>query len=213
MTKLSFEERSRPFYEQFPEIKVDSDEIRLMFSELVKSNKIHSEQINSFQNINSKKDKQLERFINNSVSKYFINGIIIVSGYKYKTENNEEGELDGMIIGKDEDGKNTVVFVETKSDMNSGWRIAQSQMNRTLAHWRFLKELVSDGDSEDDLQIYLNDINSLRVREFKDYKIRCAFGANEFSQETAGQFKQFKKYHWLSVVKIKDDGFHVMRRC
>lgn len=212
INKLSIEERIRPFHEQFPELKIDNDEIRLMVVELVKSNKKHDTQIQNFQNINSKKDKQLEKFINDSVSKYLVNGTILASGYEYKTADDENGELDGIIVGKDENEKNTIVFVETKSDMNSGWKVAQKQMNRTLAHWRFLKEIVSDENSTDDIVKYSKDIETLKVKEYKDYRIKCAFGANEFSQETVGQFKQFNKYRWLRIVKVKDDGFQVVRQ-
>jgi len=178
---------------------------------LLESNRIHDIQIKDIQNVNIKRDKQLEKFVNDSVVKYLGNGNTVASGYKYITEDGCDGELDGMVNGKDEDGKNTVVFIETKSDMNSGWKVAQMQMNRTIAYWRFLKELISDDVTNDVLEKYRADIETLRVKEFKDYKIRCAFGANEFSQKTVTQFKQFKRYHWLKIVKLKDDGFQVVR--
>jgi hypothetical protein len=212
LVKLTIEKESRPFHEQFPEVNMSMKEMQELAASLLESNRIHTIQIQNFQNINSKKDKQLEKFINDSVSKYLVNGTILASGYEYKTEDNKSGELDGMIVGKDEDGKNTVVFVETKSDMNSGWRVAQEQMLHTVAHWRFLKEIISDEYSKDDIVKYSKDIETLKVRAFKDYRIKCAFGANEFSQETVGQFKQFNKYRWLRIVKVKDDGFRVVRQ-
>lgn len=210
LIRLSIEKEDRPFHEQFPEVSTNIDKILKETSLLLETTKIHSSQIMTFQNVNNKKDLQLEQFVNNAVSKYFMNGIVLVSGYKYKTEQGNAAELDGVIIGKDENGMDAIVFVETKSDMNSGWKIAQTQMLRTLAHWRFLKEIVSDKDTNI-LQTYANDIDILNVKEFKDYKIRCAFGANDFSQETVKKFNSFNKYHWLRIVKLKDDGFQVIR--
>ena len=211
ISKLNVELGSRPFKERFPEIVTDIDKMLELATSLLESNRIHDIQIKDIQNVNIKRDKQLEKFVNDSVVKYLGNGNIVASGYKYITEDGCDGELDGMVNGKDEDGKNTVVFIETKSDMNSGWKVAQMQMNRTIAYWRFLKELISDDVTSDILEKYTNDIKTLRVKEFKDYKIRCAFGANEFSQKTVTQFKQFKRYHWLKIVKLKDDGFQVVR--
>lgn len=214
LMRLNLEKESRPFNEQFPEINLSMKEMQELAASLLKTSIKHDQQLKTIQNINNKKDIQLEKFVNDSISNYFTNGIILASGYKYKTNDDEDGELDGIIIGKDEHDKNVIVFVETKSDMDSGWKTAQKQMYRSINHWRFLCELVSDDNDDNDelLKIYKMDIDTLKVKEYKNYKVRCAFGANVFSQTTIMKFKQFNRYNWLSVIKTQDSGFSVVRR-
>lgn len=207
LMRLNLEKESRPFNEQFPEINLSMKEMHELAASLLKTSLKHDQQLKTIQNINNKKDIQLEKFVNESVSNYFTNGIILASGYKYKTNDDEDGELDGIVIGKDEHDKNVIVFIETKSDMDSGWRIAQKQMNRSINHWKFLCELVSDennGHINELLEIYKMDIDTLKVKEYRNYKIRCVFGANTFSQIIISKFKQFNRYNWLSVIKTQD---------
>ena len=81
--------------------------------------------------------------------------------------------------------------------MNSKWNNATKQMSRTLLHWNFLKELNASGE----FGVHDEDIKKFKVERFKEFELRCAFGADHFDVSTVGQFKQFKRYRWLKVSK------------
>lgn len=190
MHKLTMEEQSRPFHEQFPEVNMSMEEMKRIAATLLKSSKEQSEKLNSIHNISRKHDKKLEEFVNNAVAKYFC-GNVILSGYKYKTESKDDGEVDGDVVGINETGKDTIVFIETKSDMDSAWRKTVQQMHKTIAHWRYLKEIITGPENADDREMFKEDIEKFQVENLKDFEVRCAFGANFFSDETTGQFKDF----------------------
>lgn len=135
------------FQEQFPETNLSMEQMQELAKTLLITTKSHNESISAIKKKERKHDRKLEELINNAVAKYF-KGTVILSGYKYKTADGEDGELDGMIVGVNEEGKNTVVFVETKSDMNSKWDDTTKQMHRTLLHWNYLKELYTADDIE-----------------------------------------------------------------
>jgi predicted RNA-binding protein with RPS1 domain len=209
--KLTSEERSRPFHEQFPEVNMTIEGMKEIAASLLTASKTQATQLKQLQNMNRKHDKKLEEFINNAVAQYF-KGTVILSGYDYTTEAGDEAEVDGIVVGNDENGKASIVFIETKSDMDSGWKDAKTQMLRTISHWRYLRELVSSETNEIQERVK-NDIEKFQVAKYKDYIVRCAFGANYFKDETLGQLRNdFKKYKWLRVTKNVDDNYKVTRQ-
>ena len=207
MMKLTTEEQSRPFEEQFPELTMTVKELKDAATALYAESKAQKETLKNIQKKGKKHDDKLEELINNAVARYF-KGTVVLSGYNYKTADDEDGELDGMVVGVDENGKNVVVFIETKSDMNSKWNDATKQMNRVLLHWNYLKELYASNE----FGVHDEDIKNFRVESCKDFEIRCAFGADHFDVSTIGQFKQFRRYRWLKVSKNEDIHYTVTRQ-
>jgi hypothetical protein len=166
--------------------------------------------LNKIENVDRKRDTLLERDINSSVAKYF-KGLVILDGYEYVTSAGDSGEIDGVVVGTDEDGKNCIVFIETTNDMNKKYKDAQNQMSRTISHWLCLKEFINNADEENE-QKFKNDLEKFQVRNYQDYYIRCAFGANFFDNSIVPQFKDFKGRKWLKVVKIHDHSYEVTRQ-
>ena len=158
---------------------------------LYAESKAQKETLKNIQKKGKKHDDKLEELINNAVARYF-KGTVVLSGYNYKTADDEDGELDGMVVGVDENGKNVVVFIETKSDINSKWNDAIYQMNRMLLHWNYLKELYASND----YGLHNEEIKNFKIESCKDFEIRCAFGADHFDELTVGQFKQLQRYRW-----------------
>lgn len=90
--------------------------------------------------------------------------------------------------------------------MNSKWGDATQQMHRTLFHWNYLKELYT----ADDIETHEEDIKRFQIEKYKDFQVRCAFGADHFDISTSGQFKEFKRYRWLQVSKTEDVHYMVV---
>ncbi|KAI9143109.1 hypothetical protein BKA69DRAFT_202665 [Paraphysoderma sedebokerense] len=157
---------------------------------------------------NSESDRNAEEYVNSAVATYF-QGNTLLTNYEYITKYGGKGEVDGVIVGKDEGGKNTIVFVETKRDMNKNYEDAKSQMLRTLDHWQHLKDVQEDPDLLSGRGTEQKDIENLKVKEYRDYNVRCAFGGEVIDHSIGGQLKNFKKYKPLKVVKDDDSSYQV----
>jgi len=164
--------------------------------------------VNSLIDTNAKSDRMLEKYVNSAVAKYF-QGTTLLSNYRYVTMDDVEGEVDGVIVGKDEDGKNTIVFVETKRDLNTKYNDAKTQMLRTLNHWNQLKDAEEIPDLLSCTGTATKDIIKFKVKDYRDYNVRCAFGGEIMDDSIGGQLKIFRKFKPLKVVKSDDNNFQV----
>ncbi len=104
------------------------------------------------------------------------------------------GDLDGLVVGE-WDGRDVVVLVEAKHNMNSSWSKATSELFHAHAYWDRLCAL--DPDVEPDPAV-LRDYFELRVADYKHCTVMYALGGVLFSTDLP-----------TSKPPLKTQWFHV----
>jgi len=207
LIKLTIEKENRPFHEQFPDINTNIDKMIKETALLLEANKIHSNQIGNLQNINAKRDKELEAYVNVKIKNHLKDGVILASGYRYK---GMQGESDGIIVGKDTYNEDIIIFVETKFDIDKEYKEAISQSVRNVGQWELLLDMTKEDFQDPENTGYLQDYEALKAEKYRHYKIVRGFGGSKFQESTIkGRFKMLKG-SLLFVIKNNNQGDEVI---
>jgi hypothetical protein len=165
---------------------------RLAALEATKTNKEELAQMRSYRDTD---DLLIEQWVTHAVAEFLDQGQVVhPCRYVYKGTG---GDLDGLVVGRWL-GKDVVVLVEAKHNMDTVVKRAQSELFASEKYWKELAGLSRDDLAAAD-SATVEDYTALRVSEYKQRSVVFAFGGCKFTDEAAGKFK-FIKTPWLRVT-------------
>lgn len=153
-----------------------------------------AEQLQQAKSYRDTDDRWVEECVNKAVEAILEDADIIqASRYEYQSIG---GDLDGMVVGKWM-GKEVVVLVEVKHNMDSNATKAKNELFAAEKYWVQLTQLVP-GPNTDDL--LLGDYRELQVGRYKEHSIIFAFGGSKFSPEAVSKHFGGVATPWFRVV-------------
>ena len=110
------------------------------------------------------------------------------------------GELDGMVAGRWQ-GKQVVVLVAAKYDMDSCESRAKDKLSKAAVYWDKLVNLppFDPEDPDNDEGVYA-DYDQLQVARFNGHSLMLAFGGCKFSTQAVAKSFQKIPLPWFRVV-------------
>jgi hypothetical protein len=153
-----------------------------------------SKQLKQMQGYSDTDDRLVEEGVAHAVAELLEDGqAIFGTRYPYKSA---VGELDGLVVGR-HDGRDVVVLVGAKHNMDTQARKAQSELFASVAHWEWLKRLSAEERESD--ESVLADYQALHLAEYGERAVVLAFGGSKFSESVVK--KQFNlQVPWIYVV-------------
>ncbi|EFJ50746.1 hypothetical protein VOLCADRAFT_88581 [Volvox carteri f. nagariensis] len=155
----------------------------------------HSEQLKQMKGYRDTDDRLIEEGVACAVAELLEDGqVIFGTRYPYQSA---VGDLDGLVVGR-RDGRDVVVLVEAKHNMDTMAKKAQSELFASVKHWEWLKGLSADELESD--ETVLADYQALHLAEYGERAVFLAFGGSKFSESVVK--KQFNNLQmpWIYVV-------------
>jgi hypothetical protein len=140
-------------------------------------------------------DRIVEEGVAHAVAELLEDGhVIFGTRYPYRSA---VGDLDGLVVGR-YDGRDVVVLVEAKHNMDTQAKKAKSELFASVKHWESLKRLRAE-ERESDETVFA-DYQALHLAEYGERAVVLAFGGSRFSESTVE--KQFINLQmpWIYVV-------------
>ncbi|KXZ52082.1 hypothetical protein GPECTOR_10g1105 [Gonium pectorale] len=149
---------------------------------------------NSQQEMRDTDDRLVEEGVARAVAELLEAGqVVFGTRYPYQSA---VGDLDGLVVGRWQ-GRDVVVLVEAKHNMDAQARKAQSELFTSVKLWESLKGLSAEERESDDT--VLADYEALHLAEYGERAVMLAFGGSKFSDGVMK--KQFNlQFPWFYVV-------------
>ena len=153
-----------------------------------------AEQLRQLKSYRNTDDRLVEECVSDAVAAA-LDDVVVIHSTRYVFQG-KSGDLDGMVVGSLH-GKDVVVLVEAKHNMDSCATKAKSELFDAGAYWAELVQLAPDSDTDESV---CADFIHLQVERYKQHSIMFAFGGSKFSAETV--VKSFEKIAtpWFRVV-------------
>ncbi|GLI70316.1 hypothetical protein VaNZ11_015271 [Volvox africanus] len=156
--------------------------------------KDNPEQLKQMQGYRDTDDRLIEEGVARAVAELLEDGqVIFGTRYLYQSA---VGDLDGLVVGR-HDGRDVVVLVEAKHNMDTQARKAKSELFASVQTWEWLKGLSAEERESD--ETVLADYQALHLAEYSERAVVLAFGGSKFSESVVK--KQFNlQMPWIYVV-------------
>ncbi|GLC35273.1 hypothetical protein PLESTM_000302100 [Pleodorina starrii] len=139
-------------------------------------------------------DRCIEDGVAGVVAEKLGEGEVVVTQYDFK---GEAGDLGALVVGRWE-GKDVIVLVNAKNNMDTFYRKALAELSGAMRYWEKLKNLSAEELEEEDA--LASDYHKLQLANYSSYSVMLAFGGNKFSKHVAQTKLAHLQTPWFYVV-------------